>query len=146
MQGRGLHILMLCPFLFHFQVYLMYLLYCPYGVLGVITFPLCPSASTSDSDSNWCFLFHQSTFSHQSLSLLSFISIILKFYTHKKDRTKMTYIYIYVCVCIYMRRERNTTKPVNPGSHKMQQRQDNAFPAPEDKMENVKKESRSNSF
>lgn len=39
-RGRGLHILMQCLFLFHFQVYLIYLLYCPHGVLGVITFPL----------------------------------------------------------------------------------------------------------
>lgn len=84
-----------CLFLFHFQVYLIYLLYCPHGVLGVITFPLCPSASTSDSDGNWCFPFHQWTFSHQSLSLLSFISIILKFYTQEK-RTDTTYIYIYI--------------------------------------------------
>lgn len=87
--------LMLCLFLFHFQVYLIYLLYCPHGVRGVITFPLCPSASKSDSDGNWCFPFHQWTFSHQSLSLLSFISIILKFYTNTKKDKHDIYIYMY---------------------------------------------------
>lgn len=68
--GKGLRILMLCLVLFHFQVYLIYLLYCPHGVLGMITIPLCPSASMSDSDGNWCFPFHQWTFSHQSLPFI----------------------------------------------------------------------------
>lgn len=45
----------------------------------------------------------------------------------------MTYIYIY------MRKEQSTNKTMNPDSHNMRQGQDNAFPAPEDRMENVKR-------
>lgn len=98
---------MLCLFLFALQVYLIYLLYCPHGVLGVITFPLCRSASTTDSGGKWCFPFHQWTFSYRSLSLLSFINI-LKFYKKqktnqkKKKRKKDKHsLYIYIIIYIY---------------------------------------------
>ena len=38
-----------------------------------------------------------------------------------------------------MRKEQSTNKTMNPDSHNMQRGQDNAFPAPEDRMENVKR-------
>lgn len=56
-DGDGCFSLIQCLVLFHFQVYLIYLLYCPHGVLRAITFPLRPSASVPDLDNKWCLPF-----------------------------------------------------------------------------------------
>ena len=47
----------------------------------------------------------------------------------------MTYIYIYLS----MRKDQSTNKIMNPNSQNLQRGQDNAFPAPEIRMENVKR-------
>lgn len=40
---------------------------------------------------------------------------------------------------MYIRKEQSTNKTMNPNSRNMQQGQDNAFPAPEDRMGNMKR-------